>query len=142
MSRSALLFAVVCTIVCASVSCSGGASTSSPSAATTSASSAVAPFAGTWTSATLPSGAADLPGCTGVTYTVTPTGASTATIAYTATCAGVAVSGTGNGTVNGSTLNWTTVGNAGGCAFSLGGTAVQAGASDLSIVYSGTVCGI
>ena len=40
-----------------------------------------------------------------MTWTITPTGAATATIAYSATCSGVAVTGTGSGTLNGATLN-------------------------------------
>jgi len=79
--------------------------------------------------------------CTSTTYTVTPTGTNTANVTFGATCAGVAVSGNGNGTLNGNTLNWATSGNAGACTFALTGTAVPStGASDLNITYGGTVC--
>jgi len=122
--------------VASAVACGGSSSPSSPST------NAIAAFAGTWTAATLPSGSADLPGCTDFRYSVTPTGAAAASIAYSTTCSGLAVSGTGNGAVSGPTLNWTTIGSAGPCAFSLGGAATASGASDLGLTYSGTVCGI
>ncbi|HXI29045.1 MAG TPA: hypothetical protein VNG89_11490 [Vicinamibacterales bacterium] len=94
-------------------------------------------FVGTWRS----SGAAGA--CTAMNWTVTQVTASTATIAYTTTCAGVPVSGTANGTLNGTTMNWTTSGTAAAvCPFALAGTAAPAAvATDLNITYSGTVCG-
>ena len=77
-----------------------------------------------------------------MTWTITPTGAATATIAYSATCSGVAVTGTGSGTLNGATLNWTTSGTAANnCPYGLSGTATPDGAADLRVTYSGTVCG-
>ena len=97
--------------------------------------SALSAFSGTWRS-TATSGA-----CSAMNWTVTPTGATTATIAYTATCAGVPVTGTANGTLNGTTMNWTTNGNAAVCPFTMNGTAVPgATASDLNVTYAGTVC--
>ena len=74
-------------------------------------------------------------------WTVTPTSATTATIAYTATCAGVPVSGNASGTLNGTTMNWTSSGTAAVCAFTLNGTAVPAtSTTDLNVTYTGTVC--
>lgn len=76
-------------------------------------------------------------------WTITPTGATTATIAYTATCSGVPVTGTGSGTLNGTTLTWTTNGTAANnCAFGLNGTAAADTGTDLRVAYSGTVCGL
>jgi hypothetical protein len=98
--------------------------------------SAIAPFSGTWTS-TASTGV-----CSGVTYTVAPTGATTANITYSATCAGVPVTGTGTGNVTGTTMNWTTTGNAGGvCPFTLSGAAVPDTASTMRSTYTGVVCG-
>jgi hypothetical protein len=57
----------------------------------------------------------------------------------------VPVTGVGNGTLNGTTLDWTTTGTAASaCPFALNGTATPstAIATDLSVTYSGTVCGV
>jgi hypothetical protein len=99
--------------------------------------SGIALFSGSWTS--LPAAAVGV--CNTMTYTVAPTGATTGTITYAATCSGVPVSGTGTGTVDGTTLNWTTSGNAAACPFVLGGTAVPDTASTMKVTYTGTVCG-
>jgi hypothetical protein len=74
-------------------------------------------------------------------WTVSPTGATTATIAYTATCEGVPVSGTANGSLNGTIMSWTTTGTAGTCAFGLNGSAVPSATTDLNVGYSGNICG-
>jgi hypothetical protein len=108
--------------------------TSSPSSPTP-APTAMSSFSGNWRS-TAATGA-----CTAMNWTITPTGATTATIAYTATCAGVPVSGNANGTLNGTTMNWTTNGTAAVCSFTLNGTAVPAASTtDLNVNYTGTVC--
>src|SRR5207244_6498035 len=102
---------VVCAIVAmvaGSLGC--GSKSSAPTSASTT--NDVAPFAGTWTANVLPSGVTELPGCTDFTYTVTPTGLTTASIGYTANCSGLAVSGSGSGITSGSTLNWTTMATA------------------------------
>jgi hypothetical protein len=96
---------------------------------------AMSAFTGTWRS-TATTGA-----CTAMNWTITPTGATTATIAYTATCAGVPVSGNANGTLNGTTMNWTTNGTAAICPFALSGTAAPAASTtDLNVNYAGKVC--
>jgi len=101
----------------------------------TPAATAMSAFTGTWRS-TATTGA-----CTSMSWTITPTGATTAAIAYTATCAGVPVSGTANGTLNGTTMSWTTNGTAAICPFALNGTAVPAASTtDLNVTYAGTVC--
>ena len=110
-----------------------------PSAPSTAGGDVLSAMSGTWRStATAVAGI-----CTVTNYTVTPTGANTATISYSATCAGVPVSGTGSGTMNGTTFNWTTSGFAtSSCSLSLNGTAVPSGTSDLTVAYGGVVCGV
>jgi hypothetical protein len=107
------------------------------------------PFVGTFTSAS--SGTPSPTSCRNVTYVVTPTSSTTATISFTATCASnVAVSGTGTGTLSGTTLNWNAQGTVsqGGltCPFTFptgtGNTAVPDAAGAIKVNYSGTVCGI
>jgi hypothetical protein len=101
-------------------------------------------FAGTWmsTTASTPS-----TGCGTVRYTVTPLSASTATVSFSATCAGsIQVNGTGSGQVNGSTLDWTAQGLVGqggvNCPFTFThGKAVE-DPGGIKVTYSGTVCGI
>jgi predicted small secreted protein len=101
-------------------------------------------FAGTWSSA-----AASTPatGCGTVRYTVTPLSASSATVSFSATCAGsIQVNGTGNGQVNGTSLDWTAQGLVGqggvNCPFAFtNGKAVE-DPGGIKITYSGTVCGI
>ncbi len=101
-------------------------------------------FAGTWTSATASTPAA---GCGTVRYTVTPVSATSATVSFSATCAGsIQVNGTGSGQVNGSSLDWTAQGlvSQGGvnCPFTFtNGRAVE-DPGGIKITYSGTVCGI
>ena len=103
------------------------------------AGNALAALGGTWSST--PAATATIGMCSATNYSITPTGANTATVTYSATCMGISGSGSGSGTMNGNTLTWTTTGNAGPCPFSLSGTAVPSGASDLNVTYSGTVCG-
>jgi hypothetical protein len=94
-------------------------------------------FTGTWRSTA--SGGA----CTSTNWAVTQTGATTATITYAANCAGIPVTGTASGTLNGTTMNWTTTGTAANtCAFALNGTAAPGATStDLNVAYTGNVCG-
>ncbi|HKB13193.1 MAG TPA: hypothetical protein VKD69_21160, partial [Vicinamibacterales bacterium] len=94
-------------------------------------------FVGTWRS-TATAGA-----CSSMNWSVTQNSATTATITYVANCAGVPVTGTANGTLSGTTMNWTTTGTAANtCAFALNGTAVPgSNMSDLNITYTGSVCG-
>src|SRR5919204_1895174 len=69
---------------------------------------AINAFTGTWRSAA-PTGAG---ACSSMNWTITPTGSTTVAIVYSATCSGVAVTGTGSGTLTGTTLNWSTAGTA------------------------------
>ena len=102
-------------------------------------------FAGTWSSATASTPAT---GCGNVKYTVTPLSTSTANVTFAGTCGGsIDVSGTGTGTISGSTLGWSANGlvSQGGvnCPFTFSnGTAVQDASGNIIVNYSGTVCGI
>ena len=97
----------------------------------------IAPFAGVWRS---PSGSG---ACTAINWSVTAVTPTTATIVYTTTCAGIPVSGTANGTVTGTTMNWSANGTAATtCAYTINGTAAPATiATDLNVTYNGNVCG-
>jgi hypothetical protein len=101
-------------------------------------------LAGAWT---LGSSAAPPAACTALDYTVTkgPDGTSAA-IQFQGVCAGVEGSGSGTGTVSGSTLNWTAQGTATRtgltCPFSFTqGTAALEG-SGVRVTFAGTVCGL
>lgn len=97
----------------------------------------IAPFTGVWRS---PSGSG---ACTALNWSVAATSPTTATIIYTATCAGIPVTGTANGTVAGTTMNWSATGiAANSCAYTISGTAAPATiATDLNVTYNGNVCG-
>ena len=102
-------------------------------------------FAGTWSSV---SASTPPTGCGNVKYTVTPLSATSGNVTFSATCGGnIAVNGTGNGTISGSTLNWSATGlvSQGGvnCPFNLpNGKATQDSSGQVVVTYSGTVCGI
>jgi hypothetical protein len=102
-------------------------------------------FAGSWASTT---SATPATACGNVHYTVTPVSATTANIAFSATCAGtIQVTGNGTGTVNGSTLEWDAQGLVGqggtNCPFSFpNGKATEETGGGIKILYAGTVCGI
>ena len=102
-------------------------------------------FAGTWSSVTAstPSSA-----CGNLKYTVIPMSTTTANVTFAATCAGnINVTGSGAGTLSGSTLDWNATGLVaqGGvnCPFALNnGKATQDSAGNIIVNYAGTVCGI
>ena len=102
-------------------------------------------FAGTWSSVNESTPAA---GCGNVKYTITPTTATSATVTFTATCAGnIAVSGSGTGTLSGDTLNWSGNGlvSQGGvnCPFSFTNSRATLNVDGtITINYTGTVCGV
>ena len=137
-------------ILCAASACASqnGSTTTSPSAAVSSATttpSVLDALSGTWRSAS----ASSTPGlCRDITYTLTPTGAASASVDYSATCASVGVRGSGSGTLSGTIVNWTTTGNAvvvagaPPCPFNLAGTVAQGGAATVNVSYSGTICGV
>ena len=102
-------------------------------------------FAGTWSSIT-PS--TPPTGCGNLKYTVTPTGTTTANVTFAATCAGnIAVTGSGSGTLSGSTINWTANGLVGqggvNCPFTFTNSkATLDAAGQIVVTYTGTICGI
>ena len=125
-------------VVCCCLFVFTACNSSTPDAPTTTTPT-IDSFTGSWRSASTTSTGA----CTAMNWSITPTGASSATIAYTATCAGVPVNGTATGTLNGSTLNWATSGTAAnGCGYGLNGTATPDLGTDLRVAYGGTVCGV
>jgi hypothetical protein len=77
---------------------------------------------------------------------LTPTGAASASVDFSATCAGVGVRGAGSGALSGTTVNWTTTGStvfgAPACSFSLAGTAAHSETVAVKVSYSGTICGV
>ena len=101
-------------------------------------------FAGTWSSVT-PSTPAT--GCGNVKYTVIPLTGSTANVTFSGTCGGgINVTGSGTGTLSGSTLNWSATGlvSQGGvnCPFTFNNGKATQDATNVVVNYSGTVCGI
>jgi len=101
-------------------------------------------FAGTWSSVT-PSTPAT--GCGNLKYTVIPLTTSTANVTFSGTCGGsINVTGSGTGTLSGSTLNWTATGlvSQGGvnCPFAFNNGKATQDAANVVVNYSGTVCGI
>ena len=98
------------------------------------------PAPGTGTGTTLPTT------CTAFDYRVTPSAdGRSGTVAFTATCAGIAVDGTGAGTLNGEVLSWSAQGTASRVGltcpftFSEGTAALENGG--VRLTYRGTVCG-
>ena len=102
-------------------------------------------FAGSWQSATA---ATPATGCGNLKYTVTPTTATSAAVSFTATCASnITVTGSGNGTLAGDALNWSSSGLVaqGGvnCPFTFTNSKATLDATKQVVVaYNGTVCGI
>ncbi len=102
-------------------------------------------FSGSWASGS--AGGTTLPTtCTAFDYRVTPsTDGRSGTVAFTATCAGIAVDGTGAGTLNGEVLSWSAQGTASRVGltcpftFSEGTAALENGG--VRLTYRGTVCG-
>jgi len=97
----------------------------------------MAAFTGAWHSTS--TGCA----CSSTQWVVAQTGATTATITYVATCAGLPVAGAANATLSGTTLNWSTNGTASNSfAYTINGTGTPAAtATDLNVTYIGKVCG-
>jgi hypothetical protein len=123
---------------------SSGSSTTptSPSTPTTS----ITAFAGTWQST---SSALPVTGCGNFTYTVTPTGTTSANVTFAATCASnISVNGSGSGTLAGNVITWSASGLVGqggvNCPFTFTNNkaTIDATANTVQVDYSGTVCGI
>lgn len=104
-------------------------------------------FAGTWQNT---AGVSVTPtGCGNLSYTVTPIGTASANVTFTATCASnISVSGSGSGTLAGSTITWSATGLVGqggvNCPFSFSNNTatIDSTNTQVTINYTGTVCGI
>ena len=103
-------------------------------------------FAGTWQST---SSALPVTGCGNLKYTVIPTGASSANVSFTATCASnISVNGSGSGTLAGNIITWSASGLVGqggvNCPFTFNNNkaTIDTTANQVVINYTGTVCGI
>lgn len=138
MRHRSLACLVLGTAVALAPACERRSAETPTAPSSTNSTDVVAAMSGTWRSVTgIPAGP-----CNGITYTVTATGATTASVTYAATCSGVSISGSGSGSANGDTLTWSTTGAAGVCPFSLTGTATPTGTSTANVTYTGTVCGL
>lgn len=145
-SRFSALIVLAC-VLFAGCDLLGGKTKDSTSATPTSSttSSSLDAFAGTWSSVTSSNPAT---GCGNLKYTVTPTTSSSANVTFSATCAGnIAVTGSGAGTLSGSTINWSANGLVGqggvNCPFSFTNSkATLDAANQIVVTYTGTVCGI
>jgi hypothetical protein len=119
--------------------------TATPSPTSPSPTTTIDAFAGTWSSVT-PS--TPPTGCGSAKYTVTPTSATSANVVFAATCAGnINLTGSGTGTLSGSTMNWGATGLVGqggvNCPFTFTNSKATMDASGAVVVnYTGTVCGI
>jgi hypothetical protein len=123
---------------------SSGSSTTptAPSTPTTS----ITAFAGTWQST---SSALPVTGCGNLTYTVTPTGTTSANVTFAATCASnISVNGSGSGTLAGNVITWSASGLVGqggvNCPFTFTNNkaTIDTTANTVQVDYNGTVCGI
>jgi hypothetical protein len=102
-------------------------------------------LAGAWT---LGSSSTALPaGCTALDYTVTKAAdGNSAAVAFKGACAGIEGSGSGTGTVSGSTLKWTAEGTATRsgvtCPFNFTDGTAAAEGNGVRVTFAGTVCGL
>ena len=145
---SALALACVLTAGCDLLNNSsnpGSTTTTTPTSPTTPTTSITA-FAGTWqsTASTLP-----VTGCGNLTYTVTPTGTSSANVTFAATCASnISVNGSGSGTLAGNVITWSASGLVGqggvNCPFTFNNNTatIDGTTNQVTIAYTGSVCGI
>ncbi|HEX9365809.1 MAG TPA: hypothetical protein VF921_04230 [Vicinamibacterales bacterium] len=144
LRAAAAAFALACALTTACDLLTKKSPSSSPTSPTGPATSLDA-FAGTWASIT-PS--TPPTGCGNVKYTVTPTAASSANVTFAGTCAGnITVTGSGSGTLSGSTINWSASGLVGqggvNCPFTFTNSkATLDAAGQVVVAYTGAVCGI
>lgn len=129
-------------------SSNGTSTTAATPTSPTTPSASITAFAGTWSSTTT---ATSLPitGCGNLTYTVTPTGTNSANVVFAATCASnISVNGQGSGTLTGNVITWSASGLVGqggvNCPFSFNNNTatIDSTSSQVTVAYTGTVCGI
>ncbi len=112
----------------------------------TSASELLQQFTGTWKSTATAGGGIDPATCGDFQWEITDRTSNSASGTFSATCAGsIKLTGSAQGTLSGTTVNWTASGNASGlaglsCPFSLAGTAVPEGIDGIRVNYSGSTC--
>src|SRR5262252_4768044 len=144
----ALAAACVLTAGCDLLNNKDSSSSSTTPTAPTAPTTSMTAFAGTWQST---SAATTLPvtGCGNLTYTVTPTGTNSAAVVFAATCASnISVNGSGSGTLSGNVVTWSAGGLVGqggvNCPFSFNNNTatIDSTSSQVTIAYTGTVCGI
>ena len=130
---------IVCLTIAVSAACIGYERNNTPTSPSGGGSGSLV---GNWTSSSLiptPSSCADFK------WNITEQVGNTAKGSFSATCAnGLKLSGTAQGTINGSTIQWsaTAIGNAAGlanCQVSLTGTA-EIGVTTVRVPYSGDTC--
>ena len=125
--------------------CATGCTAShSSSTSPTSPAAMLEAIAGSWTlgsSGSLPDG------CSALDYTITKSAdGQSGEIQFDGTCAGVRATGTGKGTLSGSTLQWTAEGTATRegltCPFNVTQGTAQLEGNGVRVTYAGTVCGV
>ena len=134
----------VCGVVAlAAAGCLGFERKSTVTAPTTTGMGALAGMMGSWTSATVIPNPAN---CTDFKWNVTEQTTNSARGAFSATCANdLKLTGTAQGTLSGSVVNWSAEGTANAaaglvsCRFSLTGTA-ELGVDPIRVPYSGDTC--
>jgi hypothetical protein len=138
MGRLAALALAGC--ICATGCTESHSSSTSP----TSPAAMIEAIAGSWTlgsSGSLPDG------CTALDYTITKSAdGQSGEIQFDGTCAGVRATGTGKGTLTGSTLQWTAEGTATRdgltCPFKVAQGTAQLEGDGVRVTYAGAVCGV
>lgn len=132
----------VCAIACGSSQpLTPGAASSNGALRTT-----IDSFTGSWGASSTPSSASVPNGCTRFDYTVERVSENSVKVTVDATCATVAVNGSGQGTLSGNVLAWGASGNATAkgvsCPFTFKDSTATPEGSGVRVVYSGTVCGV
>jgi hypothetical protein len=148
-TTAALVLACVLAAGCDLLNNKNSSSSSAPTSPTTPTTPAasITAFAGTWQSAATTS--LPVTGCGNLTYTVTPTGTSSANVTFAATCASnITVNGSGSGTLAGSIITWSASGLVGqggvNCPFTFNNNTatIDTAANTVQVAYTGSVCGI
>lgn len=150
MNRQFLLAVVAALTLGVGCSPSSQSSATAPSGFAAASRVTAADFAGAWTSSatTLGAGGAAVPeSCSQFDYSVTPAAdGRSARLALDATCAGITVTASGQGTMAGESLSWSASGTAvkGSltCPFSFENSTATLEGSGVRVTYAGTVCGI
>jgi hypothetical protein len=139
MKNQLLACGVAALVAVAATACTGFEHSSSM---TSPSSPGVSALMGSWASASVAPSASS---CTDFKWSVTEQTSTTAKGSFSATCASsLLVTGTAEGSLNGSTIAWNASGNASGpsvpsCPITLTGTA-ELGTDSIRVPYSGDTC--